>query len=596
MTATIHLVCRGTTTGLALVFVLAGVALAGQPAGAPATGDWFSEVAANAGIRFVHFNGMSGALYYPEIVGPGAALFDYDNDGDLDIYFVQGRMLGPGKSVAQAIFPPPPGSHEGDRLYRNDLSIQADGGRVVRFTDVTEVAGIHTGGYGIGVATGDADNDGWVDLYVARYGSNQLWHNNGDGTFSDVTARTDVDDPHLSVSASFFDFDRDGWLDLYVVNHVVFDLETHKPCVGSLGTPEYCATRMYTPVPSRMFRNRGDGRFEDVSKGSGISAVFGAGLGVVSADFNDDGWPDLYVANDGNPNQLWINQGDGTFRDEALLAGAAVNVHGAAEAGMGVDAGDFDGDGDEDLFVTNDTQETNTLYVNDGTAWFQDRSTETGVGPPSLPFTGFGTAWVDYDNDGWLDLFVVNGAVRRMGEAKINADPFPLRQTNQLFANLGNGRFREVTQDAGAAFGIAAVGRGAAFGDIDNDGDVDVLVANNSGAPALFLNNVGNKNHWLGLRLLDASGRDALGARVAVEVDSGRTLWRRVHTDGSYASANDPRLIVGLGQGKARGVRVRWPSGRTEAWPPPAEGRYTVLREGGGKQEGRAVRGTTSSR
>ena len=588
---------RGKAVGLALAAALAGTlagTLAGaappvQPAGKTASVDWFSEVAAKAGIHFVHFNGMSGAFYYPEIVGPGAALLDYDNDGDLDLYLVQGHMLGPGKTPAEATFPTAPGSPSGDRLYRNDLSIQADGSRLVRFTDVTEAAGIHTGGYGIGVATGDVDNDGWVDIYVTRYGSNQLWRNNGNGAFSDVTPHAGVDDPRLSVSASFFDFDRDGWLDLYVVNHVVFDPQTHKPCVGSLGSLEYCATRMYTAVPGSLFRNRGDGTFEDVSKRSGITAVFGAGLGVVSADFNDDGWPDLYVANDGNPNQLWINQGDGTFRDDALLAGAAVNADGAAEAGMGVDAGDFDGDGDEDLFVTNDTQETNTLYVNDGSAWFQDRSTETGVGPPSLPFTGFGTAWVDYDNDGWLDLFVVNGAVRRMGEAKVAADPFPLRQTHQLFANLGNGRFREVTEEAGAAFRIASVGRGAAFGDVDNDGDLDVLVANNSGAPGLFLNNVGSQHRWLGLRLLDASGRDALGARVGVEVDSGQTLWRRVHSDGSYASASDPRLVIGLGQAGARGLRVRWPSGRTELWPAPAEGRYTVLHEGAGTPEPRAA-------
>jgi hypothetical protein len=568
---------------IALAAALGGAAAGGQAPGAASPSEWFSEVAAEAGIRFVHFNGMTGALYYPEIVGPGAALLDYDDDGDLDLYLVQGELLGPGKTLADATLPPPPGSPPGDRLYRNDLAVRPDGTRVIRFTDVTEAAGLRREGYGIGVATGDFDNDGRVDLYVARYGSNTLWRNHGDGTFGDVTARAGVDDPRLSVSASFFDLDRDGWLDLYVVNHVAFDLTAHKPCVGPLGSLEYCATRMYPRVPGSLFRNRGDGTFEDVSQPAGVTAAFGAGLGVVSADFNGDGWADLYVANDGDPNQLWLNQGDGTFRDEALLAGAAVNADGANEAGMGVDAGDFDGDGDEDLFLSHDTQETNTLYVNDGTGWFQDRSTETGVGPPSLPFTGFGAGWVDYDNDGWLDLFVANGAVRRMGEAKVTVDPFPLRQTNQLFANLGNGRFREVTGEAGAAFRAAAVGRGAAFGDVDNDGDVDVLVANNSGPPALLLNQIGSRNRWVGLRLLDAAGRDALGARVALELDSGGTLWRRVHTDGSYASASDPRLVIGLGQAGVRGLRVHWPGGRVEDWPPPEPGRYTVLREGGGR-------------
>ncbi len=362
----------GRTIGLALAAALAGTPLAAQPAGPAPDGEWFNEVAAQAGIHFVHFNGMSGELYYPEIIGPGVALLDYDNDGDLDVYLVQGRMLGPEKTFAQAIFPPPPGSPSDDRLYRNDLVVRPDGSRVLHFTDVTEAAGIRTGGYGIGAATGDVDNDGWVDIYVTRYGSNQLWHNNGNGTFSDITARAGVDDPRLSVSATFFDFDRDGWLDLYVVNHVTFDLQTHKPCIGPLGSPEYCSTRMYPAVPGSLFRNRGDGSFEDVSKRSGITAAFGAGLGVVSADFNGDGWPDLYVANDGDPNQLWLNQRDGTFRDEALLAGAAVNLEGVALSGMGVDAGDFDGDGDEDIFVTNDTQQANSLYVNDGAGWFQE--------------------------------------------------------------------------------------------------------------------------------------------------------------------------------------------------------------------------------
>ncbi len=547
-------------------------------------GDWFTDVAAKSGLDFVHFNGMSGQHYYPEVVGPGAALFDYDNDGDLDVYLVQGRMLGSGKTTADAVFPPRPGNGPlRDRLYRNDLRVQPDGKRELRFTDVTEASGIRGDDYGIGVAAGDVDNDGWVDLYVTNYGSNRLWHNNGNGSFSLITESAGVDDPRLSVSAAFLDFNKDGWLDLYVVNHVDFDIAAHKPCQARLGGSEYCATDMYAAVPGSLFRNRGDGSFENISKPAGITKVYGAGLGVVTADFNGDGWVDIYVANDGDPNQLWVNLGDGGFRDDALLAGVAVNMDGAAEAGMGVDAGDFDGDGDEDLFMTHDLQETNTIYVNDGQGWFEDRSVTTGLGAPSHPYTGFGTAWFDYDNDGWLDLLVVNGAVRSPDEASA-ADPYPLQQTNQLFANLGNGRFKEVTAQAGAVFAVSEVGRGAAFGDVDNDGDVDVVVANNSGPVRLLLNQVGNRHAWLGLRLLDKAGRDALGARVVLRLDTGRSLSRRVRTDASYASANDPRVLFGIGENaKVDHIRVHWPSGRVEDWSGLSIGRYTTLREGTGK-------------
>lgn len=416
-----------------------GLVLPGLAAG----DDWFTDVARESGLDFMHFNGMSGEHYYPEVVGPGAALFDYDNDGDLDVYLVQGRMLGRGKTTADAVFPPRPGSGPlRDRLYRNDLHVHPDGGRKLRFTDVTDASGIRGEDYGIGVAAGDVDNDGWVDLYVTNYGSNRLWHNNGDGSFSLITESAGADDPRLSVSAAFLDMDKDGWLDLYAVNHLHFDIDVHKPCQARLGGTEYCATDMYTPVPGSLFRNRGNGSFENISSSSGIAKVYGAGLGVVTADFNGDGWMDIYVANDGDPNQLWINLREGRFRDEALLAGVAVNMDGATEAGMGVDAGDFDGDGDEDLFMTHDLRETNTIYVNDGQGWFEDRSISTGLGPPSKPYTGFGTAWFDYDNDGWLDLLVVNGAVRSPDAASVD-DPYPLQQTNQLFANLGNGRFKE---------------------------------------------------------------------------------------------------------------------------------------------------------
>jgi hypothetical protein len=553
-----------------LMALLSSSVLAGE-------GPWFTEVAGEVGLDFVHFNGMSGEHYYPEVVGPGCALLDYDNDGDLDVYLVQGAMLGEGKTPADALFPPAPGRHLGDRLYRNDLEVHADGTRSLRFTDVTATARITKGGYGIGVAAGDYDNDGFTDLYVTAFGSNRLLRNSGNGTFNDVTRGAGVDDRRLSVSAAFVDFDRDGWLDLYVVNHVDFALASHRTCTGEGGRSDYCATSTYRPVPGSLFRNRGNGTFEDVSGRSGINRAFGAGLGVVVADFDGDAWPDLYVANDGTPNQLWMNRRDGTFREEAFLAGAAVNMDGAAEASMGVDAADFDGDGDEDLFMTHDVKETNTLYINDGSGWFEDRSLATGVGNPSFAYTAFGTAWMDYDNDGWLDLFIANGAVRRVA-GRPAGGPYPLDERNQLFRNLGGGNLVEVTDGAGPAFDLSEVGRGAAFGDIDNDGDADVLVANNSGPVRLYRNDVGSRKHWLGLRLLDPSGRDALGARVAVTLADGRTLWRRARADGSYASANDPRVLVGLGdaQGVQR-VAVHWPDGSVQTFGGLAMDRYHTL-------------------
>ncbi len=554
------------------------------PATGPDTDPGFDEVARQVGIDFVHFNGMSGELYYPEVVGPGGALFDYDNDGDLDIYRAQGHMLGPGKTRADATFPPPPGEDLRDRLFRNDLVVRDDGTPVLRFVDVTRESGIFGDGYGIGVATGDVDNDGWTDLYVTNWGHNRLLRNQGNGQFEDITARAGVNDSRLSVSAAFVDYDRDGWLDLYVVNHVRFAIEEHEPCRAPMGGPEYCATSRYKPVPGSLFHNRGDGTFEDVSTSAGITRHFGAGLGIVTADFNGDGWTDIYVANDGDPNQLWVNQKDGSFRDDALLSGAAVNMDGAAEAGMGVDAGDFDADGDPDLFMTHDREETNTVYINDGQGWFEDRTVTAGLAGPSKGLTGFGTAWVDYDNDARLDLFIANGDVRTIAHLAQAGDPYPLDQPNQMLANLGNGGFRDVSKQLGPALRLVEVSRGAAFGDVDNDGDTDVLVSNNSGPTRLLVNRVGNRNHWLGLRLIDSSGRDALGARLVVKRKSGPDLWRRARTDASYASANDPRVLVGLGaSGEYQTVRVQWPSGRVERWLDLPLDQYSVLREGAGQ-------------
>jgi hypothetical protein len=539
----------------------------------------FTDEAAASGIDFHHFNGMSGELYLAEIMGPGAALFDYDNDGDLDVYLVQGAMLGPGKRLEDARFPPK--SPLTDRLYRNDLVIDDDGKRTLRFTDVTDASGIRATGYGMGVAAGDYDNDGWVDLYVTCFGTNRLFRNLGDGTFRDVTESAGADDPRFSTAAAFLDYDRDGRLDLFVGNYVDFNFTTHATA-NKAGMRTYAGPRSFTPLENRLFHNRGDGTFEDVSIASGISTAFGGALGVIGADLNDDGWTDIFVANDDRPNQLWINRRDGTFVDQAVLSMCAVNGEGHREGCMGVDAADFDDDGDEDLFITNFENQTNTLYVNLGDGLFEDRTARFALGAPSYLQTGFGTAWFDYDNDGRLDLLTVNGAVNAIVALARAGDPFPLHQRNQLFRNTGTGTFDEETAAAGAVFALSEVSRGAAFGDVDNDGDTDVLIANNNGPTRLLINHVGHHRHWLGLRLLgDDPPRDRIGAKVTVYLPGGRTLHRRARRDGSYCSANDPRVLIGLGDAaNVKRVRVQWPDGKTEAWTDVSIDTYTSLRQG----------------
>ena len=543
----------------------------------------FTDETQAVGIDFVHFNGMSGEKYFCEVVGSGGALFDYDNDGDLDLYIVQGNMLGPGKALKDALFPPRVPLPPRDRLYRNDLKVHADGSRNLRFTDVTEASGIEATGYGMGAAVADVDNDGWVDLYVTNFGRNQLFRNNGDGSFREAALPEEAA-PRWSVSAAFLDYDRDGWLDLFVGNYVNFSFSYTKDCFGVTGRVDYCGPLSYEPVPDQLFRNRGDGTFEDVSASSQIARHYNGSLGVVTADFNLDGWIDLYVANDQRPNHLWMNQKNGTFSNEALLAGCAFNKDGQAESSMGVDAADFDNDGDEDLFMTHLLNETNTLYRNDGNGWFEDESSGTRLAPPSVPYTGFGTAFLDYDNDGWLDVLAVNGHVDTLDALAKKNDPYPLHQPNQLFRNLGGGRFEDVTGGAGPVFGVSEVSRGGVFGDVDNDGDTDVLVVNNNGPVRLLINQVGQRLHWLGFRLRDRRlKRDLLGTRVGVFLPGGRTLWRRVRTDGSYASANDSRLLFGLGkETQVLKVRAEWTDGTREEWSGLPVDQYTVLYRGSG--------------
>jgi hypothetical protein len=539
-------------------------------------GPAFVDATSRAGLVFTHVNGATGQYYMAENLGAGVALFDYDNDGDLDVFFVQGGPLegAPGART----------SGPSCRLFRNDLSIDAGGKRSLRFTDVTDRAGVALRTYGMGTAVGDYDNDGDLDLFVTAFGPDTLFRNNGNGTFTDVTAAAGVSDPLWSTSAAFVDYDRDGDLDLFVANYLDFSVASNKVCHDSVGARDYCSPRAYRPVPDRLYRNDGTGHFTDVTGISGISKADGAGLGVATGDYNGDGWLDLYVANDATPNQLWINAHDGTFTDEGLLSGAALNAAGNPEGSMGIASGDVDADGDEDLFVTNIIGETFALYVNDGRGNFEDARGRSGLASATAAFTGFGTDWFDVDNDGWLDLFVANGAVNVLESQR--GQPLPFKMKNQLFRNAGNGRFEEIGASAGAAFAREDIGRGAAFGDLDNDGTIDIVVTSNGGAARLLLNESRANNHWLGVRLEQASGnRFAFGAMVGVERSGRPTLWRRVRSDGSYLSASDVRLHFGLGtSATADAISVAWPDGARERFTVAGVDRTVNLRRGMGPQ------------
>jgi hypothetical protein len=557
-----------------LAAVVPAFLLARSPAPVPAAGPLFIEAADETGLHFTHDNGATGQRYMPEMMGAGVALFDYDNDGDLDVYVVQGAPIDPDARPAT-----------GNRLFRNDGVVAG----VPHFTDVTEQAGLGMKAVGMGVAVGDVDNDGWLDVYVTAFGSNVLYRNRGDGTFVDVTAQAHVDDPRWTTSAAFIDYDRDGDQDLFVANYVAFTKPGNKVCTDHAGARDYCPPGAYAPVPTRLFRNDEGLTFTDVTEASGVGRAYGAGLGVAVGDLNGDGWPDVYVANDATPNQLWINRHDGTFEDLGLLSGTAFNALGRPEGSMGIALGDADNDGDEDLFVTNIVGESHVLYLNDGAANFEDARVRTGLGPATADMTGFGTGWLDYDNDGRLDLFVTNGAVNIIEGQR--GQPVPYRQRSQLFHNEGGGRFREVSREAGPFFEQLLVGRGAAFGDLDNDGDVDIVVTTNNGPARLLLNqtnapgrSAASGRHWLEIGLRGEDGRRIItGARVGV-VRAGRpTLWRRARTDGSYLSASDGRVHVGLGdQPHLDRVVVQWPDGVIESYTGVDADRVVTLRRGAG--------------
>ncbi len=510
--------------------------------GDPAGSLRFIEVTEAAGLEFTHEPAFEGEYRFEEIMGPGCALADFNGDDLLDIYLVNGQR-----------------ERASDRLYLQS----ADGG----FVDATTASGLSPSGYGMGCAVGDYDNDGDLDLYLTNLAADELWRNEGDATFTDVTAAAGLDNRLWSVSAGFFDYDRDGRLDLYVANYVL-DPDSAR-CYDLAGRPDYCGPDRLPPAPDKLYRNLGGGRFRDVSAESGIAAIAGPGLGVLCADLDNDGWQDVYVANDMARNFLWINRGDGSFEETAVLAGCAFNRDGAAEAGMGIALGDVDLDGLQDLLVTHLRGETNTLYRTRGPGAFDDATDASGLGMSSTPYTGFGTVLADFDLDGDLDAFVVNGAVKRRTLISPHAatDEHWTRyaEPNLAYRNDGTGRFENVSATAGVICTRAEVSRGLAAGDYDNDGDLDLLMTHTGGPARLFRNDGPRVGRWLIVRAVEpAARRDAIGAVVSVTA-GGRTHRRVVLAADSYASTRQPSVHFGLGDvDRIDDVTVRWPDGSSE--------------------------------
>jgi len=517
-----------------------------------------------SGISWVHVGGLSPMMYEPETVGAGCAFFDYDNDGWMDIYLVNS---GP----CDFYTPPRPLRNA---LYHNNR----DG----TFTDVTEKAGVPGNAYGMGVAVGDYDGDGFPDLYVTQYGHNILYHNNGDGTFSDVTAKAGVAASGWSTSAAWFDYDNDGRLDLFVGQYALLDKTIW--CGNKLtGERWYCRPTVYKPMPSWLFHNNGDGSFTDVSKESGIAQSPGKAMGVVAADIDNDGWMDLFVGNDTDPNFLWVNRGKGRFEEVGAFSGVGYNAFGLARSGMGVDAADYDQDGRIDLFISNVDREMFALYHNEGNEIFTDVAPAHGIASLTFLLSGMAVKFFDYDNDGNPDLITNNGHPE-LNVAKI-VPGVTYEEPMMLLRNTGQG-FQDVSKQSGPIFSKPIAGRGLAVGDFDNDGSVDVLAAVGDGAPVLLRNNVGRQHHWLGVHLIGRKCNiDAVGAKVTYRSgDFQRDCYR--FGGGGYLSSHDPRLVLGLGQRtKIDWLEVKWPqpSAVTERFTDLPIDRYITIVEGEGR-------------
>ena len=529
----------------------------------------FEEVLpAASGIIFRHVNGRSPDYYLPETTGAGCAFLDYDNDGWMDIY-----LINSGK--CDFFTPNPPLRNA---LYRNNR----DG----TFTDATEKAGALGGGYGMGVAVGDYDGDGWPDLYVTQYGRSILYHNNGDGTFTDVTEKAGIAAPGWGSSAVWFDYDNNGRLDLFVCRFVDFDKSKNKFCGNeSTGERYYCIPRVYQPARSWLFHNNGNGTFTDVSQESGIAKSLGKAWGVVATDVNNDGWMDLFVANDTVANFLFLNKGGGKFEDVALEAGVAFSQDGRERSGMGVDSADFDQDGWQDLFVTNVDQEMYSIYRNNHDASFEDMAVSMGLGRLTRLMSGWGVKFFDYDNDGNVDLFIANGHPDDKVEEHVSHVFY--REPLLLFHN--NGRMLENVSGAGGpVFTRSFAARGMAIGDFDNDGAVDVLVAVNGGAPLLLRNRAAAGNHWLGVRLIGKKANpDAIGAKIIWRAGDLKRSKLKVG-GGSYLSSHDPRDVLGIGKrDKIDSLEIHWPppSTRVDTFTDLPIDRYVTITEGLGLKQ-----------
>jgi enediyne biosynthesis protein E4 len=540
----------------------------GQRATAPAPPDApprFTNLAPADGLDFRHVNGGTPDRHLLEIMGSGGLFFDYDDDGWVDAFLVDGGSLVNAKVDASAR----------DRLYRN----RGNG----TFEDVSASSGIVHGAYGMGACAADYDNDGWTDLYVTAVGPNRLYHNDSGKRFSDVTARAGVaGNPVFSTSCAFVDVDRDSDVDLFVVNYVDARIDNNAFCGDTAKKIRiYCHPLNFAPLQNVLYRNNGNGTFTDVSREAGIAGHKGNGLGVVSGDYDDDGLPDIFVANDTTPNFLFHNEGRGVFKEVALASGVAVAADGRPRAGMGTDFGDYDADGDLDLFVTNHEMEAHTLFRNLGKGLFEDVTFPSGVGPPTLPFVGFGAAFLDLDNDADLDLAIVNGHV--MNSASHFRPGAKEAQRNLLLRNEGNSRFRDVTRQAGPGFEIENVSRTLAAADVDNDGDLDLLVTNNAGVADLLRNGGAADANSLLVNLVGAkSNRDAIGVRLRVTA-GGRTQMREVRAGSSYLGQHDLRVHVGLARATTiERLEIRWPNGQVEAVTGVAANQIVTITEGKG--------------
>jgi hypothetical protein len=551
--------------GLCIGLIIASLWKAGN-AGASTNFPTFSDIAKEIGITVMNIHGGSAKDYIIEANGNGAALFDYNKDGNIDALIVNGSTLDHYKDGGDPLV----------ALYRNDGT---------RFTDVTENAGLRTRGWGMGVCIADYDNDGHSDVYVTAYGPNAMFHNNGNGTFSDVTSVARVGDTRWGTGCAFGDYDRDGDADLYVANYLTFSEKTvaargKNNLCRYMGADVFCGPIGLTGEADILYRNNGDGTFTDVTVAAGIKDPNYYGFGVLFNDFDNDGWPDIYVANDSQPNLLFRNRRNGTFEEVGLVSGTALSESGRAQSGMGVTSGDYDGNGYLDIFVTNFAGDTNTLYRNLGNMLFVDSTVAAGLGEIALPYLGWGTSLADLNNDGLLDIFVSNGHVYPQVDSLKVGQQYVQRK--ELYRNLGNGKFQEIAREVSADFLVGKSARGSAVGDYDNDGDLDILAINLNDRPSLYRNDGGNGNHWIGFRLEGTrSNRSAIGARIEIEA-GGRKQISEVRSGGNYLSQDDMRLHFGLGETRRIDrVRIRWPNGNVEELGSFEADHFVTIREGG---------------